>query len=111
MSLNDYQKAAARTMGRDDKDLSWDDAMGCWGLGVAGEAGEVADYLKKVLYHGKPFDLDHLVKEMGDVLWYLAALATSAGIPLQRVADANIAKLRARYPEWFTHAATRPAAI
>lgn len=71
-------------------------------LGLAGEAGEVADYLKKVIGHGHDFDRETLVKELGDVLWYLAALAYQHQISLAEVAEANIEKLQKRYPEGFT---------
>lgn len=68
-------------------------------LGVAGEAGEVADLVKKVVFHGHPLDVAKLTNEMGDVLWYLASLCNTLGIDLADVADANTAKLRKRYPE------------
>jgi NTP pyrophosphatase (non-canonical NTP hydrolase) len=106
-TFREYQRAAACTKGRDGKYLPEREALACWGLGVAGEAGEVADYLKKVLYHGHYFDQLKLVKEMGDVLWYLAALAETLDIGLEEIAVANIAKLRARYPDGFTHEASR----
>lgn len=107
MNLNDYQRAAARTMGFDDKSMRHPEALACWALGVAGEAGEVADYLKKVLFHGHDLDTDKLVKEMGDVLWYLAVLARQCGVDLEDVAAANIEKLKRRYPGGFSNAASR----
>lgn len=68
-------------------------------LGLGGEAGEVQELIKKWLGHGKPFELETLKHELGDVLFYLARLADEHGIALQDVADANVTKLRARYPE------------
>lgn len=77
------------------------------GMGLAGESGEVCDLLKKVVFHGKPLDAAmraKLVLEMGDVLWYLAHAATTLGVSLDDVANANAAKLRARFPDGFTRA-------
>lgn len=73
-----------------------------WAMGLAGEAGETADYLKKVLGHGHPLDLPRIEKELGDVLWYLAVLANSFGLSLNQVAKTNVEKLRTRYPEGFS---------
>ena len=70
-------------------------------LGIAGESGEVADYIKKVCFHGHKLDKDKLNKELGDVLWYTSMLARLAGIPFSKIANDNIAKLKARYPEGF----------
>lgn len=70
-------------------------------LGLAGEAGEVADHIKKHLGHGHDLDQPSLVKEMGDVLWYLAELCTVLEIDLSEVAGQNLAKLANRYPAGF----------
>ncbi|MHB1262065.1 MAG: nucleoside triphosphate pyrophosphohydrolase family protein [Thermoplasmatota archaeon] len=96
-----YQKDAARTLGGIDSER---DGLALAGLGIAGEAGEVADLLKKHLFHGKPLDRDLLAKELGDVLWYLAACCEVAGLDLGLVASANMAKLAKRYPNGFNHA-------
>jgi NTP pyrophosphatase (non-canonical NTP hydrolase) len=68
-------------------------------LGLTGEAGEVAEHIKKYVFHGHPLDTEFVVKELGDVLWYLAFLADTCGVPLEAVMAQNIAKLEARYPE------------
>lgn len=73
-----------------------------WAHGLAGEAGEVCDLLKKVHGHGKPCDREALVKELGDVMWYLANLADAHGITLSEVAAANVEKLRVRYANGFS---------
>ncbi|MFZ2225994.1 MAG: nucleoside triphosphate pyrophosphohydrolase family protein [Candidatus Moraniibacteriota bacterium] len=66
-------------------------------LGLAGEAGEVAEKIKKILRdkEGKVDDVDReeIKKELGDVLWYLTQLATELKIPLEDVATGNLAKL------------------
>lgn len=83
-----------------DRPLS--DRLSNWALGVAGEAGEVADYMKKVLHHGHALDIEKLTKELGDVCWYVAVLANEAGIKFSTVLEENEKKLRARYPDGFT---------
>lgn len=71
----------------------------CAALGIAGEAGEVADLIKKERCHGAPRDSQKMLKELGDVLWYLSVVAAQYGFTLEQVKDANIAKLRARYTD------------
>lgn len=69
-------------------------------LGLVGEAGEVAEKIKKILRDdGGIIDETkklEIMKELGDVLWYLAGLATELGLSLEEVAAANIAKLSSR---------------
>ena len=69
-------------------------------LGLTGEAGEVAEKVKKVVRdHGADFGpeaVEAITRELGDVLWYIAAMADDLGISLDRVAETNIAKLRSR---------------
>jgi NTP pyrophosphatase (non-canonical NTP hydrolase) len=71
------------------------------GMGLAGEAGEVCDYLKKVVFHGHKLDPKKVEEELGDVLWYLANLADAVGLSLDQIAEKNIKKLRKRYPNGF----------
>jgi NTP pyrophosphatase (non-canonical NTP hydrolase) len=79
-------------------------------LGLAGESGEVVDLIKKHVHHGKPLDRSRLVAELGDVLWYLAYLASIEGIDLAEVATANSRKSRARFPDGFSFAAANARA-
>ena len=74
------------------------------GLGVAGEAGEVADIIKKVLHHEVPLETvrSKLIKEMGDVHWYLEYLAATLGVSTETVLDENVRKLRARHPNGWS---------
>ncbi|BDG16480.1 MULTISPECIES: nucleoside triphosphate pyrophosphohydrolase family protein [Thermus] len=69
-------------------------------LGLAGEAGELANKVKKVLRdHGgtlTPETREALLQELGDVLWYVAQVATDLGVSLEAVAQANLEKLRSR---------------
>ena len=70
-------------------------------LGLCGEAGEFADLIKKMNYQGHDKDQAHLVKELGDICWYIALAATALNVELESVMTTNIEKLRARYPDGF----------
>lgn len=101
MQFNDYQKHAVRTLNMDQA-LTRNERISNMLLGLVGEAGETADYTKKVLYHGHRFDPNHLAKELGDQLWYIAAVAHIFGLELDAIAAMNVEKLKQRYPEGFT---------
>ena len=96
MNFNDYQRLASRTR---NSDLDHTEHLVNGALGLAGEAGEVADTIKKHLYQGHVVTRDQLCEELGDDLWYIADLATTLGLTLEEVARRNIEKLKARYPE------------
>lgn len=70
-------------------------------LGLSGEVGELTDMMKKAVFHEKTLDEDHLAKELGDVLWYVALFCESAGWDLDEIMQLNIDKLKKRYPEGF----------
>lgn len=71
-------------------------------LGLTGEAGEVADIIKKHVFHGHDMDKDEIIKELGDVCWYVALLSYAIDIPLEDILQKNIDKLKRRYPEGFS---------
>lgn len=98
MTLDEYQTLAARTMGV----RTQADQLSNMALGLAGEAGETADMLKKHLFHGKPLDANEVIKELGDVMWYVAGMATAIGVSLDDIAQRNVDKLRKRYPDGFS---------
>ncbi|MBU6367755.1 MAG: nucleoside triphosphate pyrophosphohydrolase family protein [Gemmatimonadetes bacterium] len=98
MDFAEYQQLAARTLGGN---RTHEQQLSNAALGLTGEAGEVAELIKKHLYHATPLDADALVKELGDCLWYIAAFATVQGLSLDDIAQRNIDKLRRRYPEGF----------
>lgn len=77
------------------------------GLGLTGEAGEVVDIIKKEKWHGRPMDKVEMLKELGDVAWYLSALAQAYGFSLEEVLAANVDKLEARYPGGFVEGGGR----
>ena len=99
MDSADYQREARRTAGGEKPQY---EALTLGGLGIAGEAGEVADHIKKVVYHQHPLDTAKLAEELGDALWYVAYLCDALGLTLGEVMEANIAKLRARYPDGWS---------
>lgn len=103
MNFDEYQHEAART---NNADLNPEQQLSMCSLGLGGEAGEFLELVKKYLYHGHELNRTKAVKELGDVLWYLSQSAKALGIPLGEVAEANIAKLRARYPKGFSSAAS-----
>ncbi len=67
-------------------------------LGLAGEAGECSEIVKKHLFHGKELSIEHFKSELGDCLWYIAFAATILNLDLQDILDANVKKLKDRYP-------------
>jgi NTP pyrophosphatase (non-canonical NTP hydrolase) len=99
MDFSTYQRLAARTASP-DPDMAKRRLIAA--LGLTGEAGEVAEVIKKEIGHGHPADAAKIAKEVGDVLWYAALLATLYELDLGEIAAANIEKLRARYPEGFS---------
>ena len=72
------------------------------GIGLATEAGEFLDALKKHVFYGKELDTVNLREEMGDVFWYCAIIADELNVDFAEVMERNIAKLKARYGEKFT---------
>jgi len=96
MNMNDYQTAALRTAAPKDKK----DEVFHLVHGLCGESGEIAEKVKKIVRdkNGQISDEDkaEILKELGDVLWYVAVLADHFDITLGDVADKNIAKLADR---------------
>lgn len=99
LELHEYQQLASRTM---PKDKWFQNNVSNYSMGLSGESGELVDQLKKVIHHDHPLDIGDIKKEMGDVLWYLSALATTLNIDLDEVAMININKLKKRYPDGFS---------
>lgn len=104
MNFNEYQNIAIQF---DTARLAIDEKARYDGymekaLGLAGETGEVLEKIKKMIrdkngvFQATPEDIDELKKELGDVLWYLSAIAFYNGIELDDVVRANLDKLRSR---------------
>lgn len=75
-------------------------------LGLAGEAGEVADLVKKYLYHDHPLDKARIAEELGDAQWYIAMGCEVLDIDLSLVMGHTIQKLKERYPDGFSSEAS-----
>jgi len=99
LNLNQYQKLAERTSGAGG---TGDRRLIIAALGLAGEAGEFANMVKKLTAHGHDIPLEKLADELGDVLWYAAEAASACGLVLGDIAEQNVNKLRQRYPEGFS---------
>lgn len=99
MTVNEYQTLALTTLNPrlDKKDMLINGVMG-----LCGESGEAIDIVKKWLAHGHELDRSALAKELGDIAWYLAETAAALDIPLEDILQANLDKLKRRYPEGFS---------
>lgn len=95
-----YQQDAYRTAANavDDKEMH----LLLWSLALCGEAGEFGNKIKKIFGHGHKLDKDELADELGDVLWYISAIATLLDVDLSTIAIRNIEKLLRRYPDGFS---------
>lgn len=109
MDLNEYQMKAAKYdlfgATSDFKEVGFLEKV----LGLVGEAGETADKIKKILRDKDGLvsdeDRDLVVKELGDTLWYIAAISRYLGVELSEVASENIEKLESRYRRNKLHGA------
>ena len=103
VTLAEYERLASRTLnpllGRDQRLL---DAA----AGLAEEAGEALGMVRKHVFMHHDLDVARLTLELGDALWCLTAMAGAAGVSLENVAAANIAKLRRRYPHGYSDEAS-----
>lgn len=103
LTLYEYGRLAIKTASKETLD-GWDATITCAALGLTGEAGEFADRVKKLLFHGHLLtqeEKDALRKEVGDILWYCNLAAVGLDTTLEWIARDNIEKLRLRYPEGF----------
>jgi NTP pyrophosphatase (non-canonical NTP hydrolase) len=104
MDVAQYQQEATRTLlDAPGFDISDDKMMLVWcALGLAGEAGEVVEWIKKGVFHRHGVGREKLKEELGDCLWYISGLCTLMDLDLSSVMRSNIQKLKKRYPEGFT---------
>jgi len=98
MNFNEYQNLCKKTAKLEDTQR---DQRLNWALGLAGEAGEYCEQIKKWAFHGKDINEVSVMSELGDILWYAAMAAHSMGFTLDEIAEYNISKLVARYPDGF----------
>ena len=99
MTINEYQRLAMTTL---NPELDKKDVLINGVMGLCGESGEAIDIVKKWLAQGHALDKVKLAKELGDIAWYLAETAYALEIPLEDILQANIEKLKKRYPEGFS---------
>lgn len=95
MTKEEYSKLASRTInvGITDPFQQLQNAV----MGLCGESGEVADAMKKVMFQGHDFDRTHMIKELGDILWYVNLAAACLGSDFEEIMTTNIKKLEERY--------------
>ena len=98
MRIDDYQQEAMTLL---NPDIPKEEVLLNALMGLCGESGEAIDLLKKHRFQGHPLDREKMVKELGDIAWYLAEAATGLGINLSEVLQGNLDKLHARYPQGF----------
>ena len=98
MTGKEYQRLAMTTL---NPALEKKDVLINAVMGLCGESGEAIDLVKKHLHQGHELDKEKLIKELGDIAWYLAEAAHALDTDLEAVFEGNIAKLKARYPEGF----------
>jgi len=103
MELKEYQKFCKKTAKKfDDKDKE----ILTWGLGIAGEAGDVAGCVKKTFSHGD--DQKNGIREnLGDTMWYIAMICDFFDWNIEGVLEDNIKKLEKRYPNGFSEETAR----
>ena len=71
------------------------------GVGINAEGGEFLEIIKKMVFQGKPWNDDnreHLIIELGDLMWYVAQACMALGVSFDDVIDTNVKKLEKRYP-------------
>ena len=71
------------------------------GVGINAEGGEFLEIIKKMVFQGKPWNEDnreHLIIELGDVMWYVAQATMALDISFDEVIETNVNKLKKRYP-------------
>jgi NTP pyrophosphatase (non-canonical NTP hydrolase) len=95
MDIETYSKLAIRTA---PENQSASDNLVHAALGIGGEAGEVIDHVKKVVFNNRVLDVDHLIAEIGDTLFYINVMLCALDVPWGKVLAKNIAKLETRYP-------------
>ncbi|HFK1808201.1 TPA: nucleoside triphosphate pyrophosphohydrolase family protein [Bacillus cereus] len=113
--LDQYQEAALRTWNTNE---DFGGRVLNAALGLSGESGEVADIIKKAVFHGHGFNPAHcpgeeegnthkIALELGDILYYISIMSHEMGYTLEDIAQMNISKLATRYPDGFSREASQ----
>lgn len=98
MTGNEFQRLAMRTNNK----LEFTKQLTHAAMGVAGEAGEIIDTVKKFSIYGHQLNVPNLREEAGDVMWFVALLCDTIGADMEDVMAECIEKLKKRYPEQYT---------
>lgn len=113
MEIREFQELSKRTMPQLDSQINADGdvvtmskplILANYALGLTGEGGEVADVIKKHVFHGHLLDKEAVKKELGDILHYVAGIATLLELNMESVLEGNIEKLKKRFPNGFSSA-------
>jgi NTP pyrophosphatase (non-canonical NTP hydrolase) len=108
MTSEEYVKSATVTESRDHRGIS--NRLGApetqrllhGSIGLATEAGEMLDAVKKHVFYGAPLDKVNMAEEVGDLFWYCAVICDALNVSFEEVQEKNIAKLKARYGAMFS---------
>lgn len=104
-SFDKYQEDAERTSGQAGEQTQ--ERLVYATISLGGEVGELLNYIKKGIWHGHGVDKLAVQEEIGDLFWYMAEICSSLGLSLSDVAEMNIEKLKARYPQGFSEEASK----
>ena len=99
-SSKDFVSLADR-LGELDREGANIERLTTAGVGLAAESGEFLEIVKKMVFQGKPWNDDnreHLIIELGDVMWYVAQACMALDVPFDDVIRGNVKKLEKRYP-------------
>ena len=99
MDIKEYQEFCKTTAKRFETP---EFEIATWGLGIAGEAGDVASCIKKTFAHKNDVGIEGIKENIGDTLWYAAMICNFFKWDMQDILEANVNKLKARYPQGFT---------
>jgi len=104
MNIKDYSEAVMRTAKSCETQEVDGQTMNVlhWSLGLSGEVGELVDTVKKHIFYDQPFDMVNAQEELGDILFYVAAMAEELGLDLEYIMANNKAKLEQRYPQGYS---------
>lgn len=94
MTFDEYQQFAKQAL---LPETTKREPIIAFALGLVGETGEVVDDIKKRIFHGRDIPIAHTAEELGDVMWYVANIASEIGVSLNDIIEANVAKLEKRY--------------
>lgn len=100
MTPSEYVRLAVRT--ESTKNANMTERLEHSAIGCCTETGELMDLIKRQLFYNKALDKKEAAKELGDILWYVAIGCDALGFTMEEIMEANIAKLRARYPDKYT---------